>query len=148
MEKAVTYCNLIFFIAIISIYIYLLKKERKKLRTILLWLNEIKPNLNATILYLDYTSENYQEIDEILSKINRFNLLIIFKAPKWLTIVKRKKWTNHATYNSDAFDSNFYKPENSKNEIIIVDNKAIEKITEVSTWLKLLEQNNKITSVG
>ncbi|WP_028559350.1 hypothetical protein [Paenibacillus pinihumi] len=93
--------NLIFGFVIVwlilssAILIHLKIKERRDIQQ---QIRQVAQTFNTTpelVLFLDYTSPDFKEIDELLLSETPVSFVVVFRAPIWLIEVKKKKWVTH-----------------------------------------------------
>lgn len=89
--------NLIFGFVIVwlilssAILIHLKIKERRDIQQ---QIRQVAQTFNTTpelVLFLDYTSPDFKEIDELLLSETPVSFVVVFRAPIWLIEVKKKK---------------------------------------------------------
>lgn len=122
---------------VVIVYYYTLKRISKIEVSIIE--NSINNNSEEIIiLFLDYSSENFKEIDNILStSIVPKSIKILFSGPEWLINLKRKRW--NVDLFSDEACINLMRSLQRKDGVIEYNKKKRKciHITETVQYLKL-----------
>ncbi|WP_211269551.1 hypothetical protein [Paenibacillus glacialis] len=83
--------------------IMLFRIRRREYREIQEQIKQIKKLVNESnplILFLDYRSPDFKEIDALLELELPSRITIVFYAPEWLIVAKRKRWAKHCVLSS------------------------------------------------
>jgi N6-adenosine-specific RNA methylase IME4 len=92
---------------------------------------------NQIILILNYESEQFNTLDELLQIPIHNHFHILFKAPGWLYKIKQKLWTSHTVIPFNTL----YDPLLSKNNRIfrVKKGKITEKISETIQFVETFQ---------
>jgi len=101
-------------------------------------INQMSNRTNELILSINYSIENFEELDEILSSLKDVKLIVIMNAPQWMVSIKKKKWENHIVINSGHMPTALLK---QKTILLSKRGDKYIKFTEVLEYLNYLKNN-------
>ncbi|WP_025675852.1 hypothetical protein [Paenibacillus polymyxa] len=71
------------------------KKENYHLQGVLDIVKQQSSQNSGVVICLSYHSAMHKVLCELIDRIAKNNLIIVYDAPKWLFLNKQKKWTSH-----------------------------------------------------
>ncbi|WP_405081978.1 hypothetical protein ACI48J_05000 [Paenibacillus chitinolyticus] len=135
------YMNVAMFMLIIFFFAKHKFKEYKQLSSIFNQIGQISGKTDGELIWLDHRSNNYSEIDSILSDREEFNVpqTIFFLGPKWLYEIKKKTWKKHITVHESSLT--YMQPREGFSAVIIQKKFKYEIIYEVAEYLNERRNN-------
>lgn len=76
------------------------RREYRKIQERIKQIKNLVNESNPLILFLDYKSPDFKEIDALLELEVPSRITIVFYAPEWLIVTKRKRWATHFVLSS------------------------------------------------
>lgn len=136
---------MLWFIASIVILIMLKKRENRRIQEHIKQLYDLSDEVHELIIFLDYKSREFKEIDNILIEVP-LRMTIVFNAPKWLVAAKTKKWGLHCVLDSnDLVQKNTYM---NGTMIFQLKNGKYKKYNEVLSYMGLFHSQRLRVSRG
>lgn len=128
---------LISIFVVITLFLILMKwRTQHKLNKFIhqLAVNKSDEFLASGVLFLNYKTEKFKEIDEQLTKNTSTQLLIFLNAPDWFIRLKSSKWIRHKTLPGNEVEEIFKMNENT---LFLINSKSISRVKEVGTYLSI-----------
>lgn len=94
--------TMLWLVLCILILSYLRKREEQIIEDQVQQIQQLTKETNELILFVNYSSPSFKEIDALLITDLLFRVVIVFRAPEWMIEVKRKKWDKHCILSASS----------------------------------------------
>ncbi|WP_145947983.1 hypothetical protein [Paenibacillus sp. Y412MC10] len=122
----------------ITVVARLRRRERRIIQEQILHIGQLANERNDLVLFLDYTSPDFKEIDELLISEMPNRVTIVFQAPEWLVAAKRKRWERHFVLNASSMNA---QPSGwNTTRVVMEKNGSYDIFYEVPAYIKLMIQ--------
>ncbi|MEK5640213.1 hypothetical protein BK138_28345 [Paenibacillus rhizosphaerae] len=122
----------------ITVVARLRRRERRIIQEQILHIGQLANETNGLVLFLDYTSPDFKEIDALLISEMPNRATIVFQAPEWLVAAKRKKWGRHCVLDASSLNAQLSGWNTTR---VVVDKSGSYNIFyEVPAYIKLMIQ--------